>query len=147
MSNIDTTADSLDVRDLAEIAEAALETIALAEDPETEADDKPDDDELAEAREDLEILAAALAEFGCSVDDDRSNVPDELRSIGDNNGPTIVSEDGLADYVREFIEDCGYIPADLPAIISNNLDWEGIVDDFKADSTSFELDGQTFYTT
>lgn len=147
MSTIDTTADILDLNDLADIAEAALETIESANDPETEDADKPDADDLEDAREDLEILAKALESFGVSVDDDRSNVPDELRDIENNHGPTIVSEDGMADYVREFVEDCGYIPKDLPALIANNLDWDGIVDDFKQDSSEFELGGVTFYTT
>jgi hypothetical protein len=140
MSDIDFNADFLDVRDIAEAATEALEVFEN-EDAEYDAE------EVGEARELLETLAKGLAELGTSTKGDFSDVAQEWESIGDNQGPTIVSESGLEDYVREFIEDCGYIPADLPALIANNLDWEGIVEDFTSDSTSFQLDGKTFYTT
>jgi len=39
--------------------------------------------------------------------------------------------ESLADYAQTWMEDTGSIPKDLPDLIRNNIDWEGIGRDFE----------------
>lgn len=141
MSNLVNTYENyLDVRDLAEIAEQCVETLS-------EWDGLSDDDEYTDARETLDAMKDALTDldgyqFGTSED---SEVADKWKAVGDNIHVTIINDCYLREYVEEFLSDCGYLPADLPAIIVNNLDWDGIVEDWKADASGFYFDGEYFW--
>lgn len=136
--SIETSSSLLDVRDLAEIATAAVNTLQEF------ADDLADEDEADEAREDLGMLRAFLSELGYSVEND--GVVDALESIENNEGVTLVNDSYLEEYVEEYLKDCGYIPADLPSFIENHINWAGITEDWKHDHSSADLDGVTFWT-
>lgn len=61
---------------------------------------------------------------------------------GDNfeNGVTLISENSF----QEFVRDCVFLPDNLPALIENNIDWNGIADDMRVDYTEVEYEGKTY---
>lgn len=60
-------------------------------------------------------------------------------------GATLIRESYFETYAREYMEETGSIPSDLPEIIANNIDWEGIAEDLKVDYTSIAWDGIIYY--
>lgn len=124
MGNFDIEADLIDSREVIErLAELeSAEEVAL--------DDGYDGIHPADADE-----LAALRAFA-----------DEASYVSDwEHGETFIRDDFFVDYVRELMDDCGYIPADLPEFISQNIDWEGVADDMKEDYADFELNGVTYW--
>lgn len=60
-------------------------------------------------------------------------------------GAMFISEDYFTDYAEELVKDVGYIPADLPEWIKDNINWDGVADALKVDYTEFEFRGTTYY--
>lgn len=56
---------------------------------------------------------------------------------------TLISERVWVDYVREMLEDCGYIPANLPSWIE--FDWKATARNVQDDYTSVDYDGTTYW--
>ena len=48
-------------------------------------------------------------------------------------GIHFIRSEEFEDYCKEQIQESGVISHDLPAIIENNIDWEGIADDMESD--------------
>jgi hypothetical protein len=74
---------------------------------------------------------------------------EELQSARDEigewiHGETMIPRDKWEDYCRELVEDCGYLPKDLPGFIENNINWSGVADDLEADYGSLTLDGTDY---
>ncbi|QFG12146.1 Hypothetical Protein OBI_RACECAR_306 [Arthrobacter phage Racecar] len=131
------TDDILDLRDL---AETAREASAILE------DDEQDESEKEDAKETLEALASMLSDMGYSVEAlEEDAVADELQSIGNNYECTLIAESHFQSYCEELCEDLGYLPKDLPAFLSNNINWSGVADDLKDDYNEVELDGETYF--
>lgn len=61
------------------------------------------------------------------------------------SGETIIHKDYFTDYSRALVQDCGYLPEDLPFFIEYNIDWDGVADDLLADYTSVEYEGNNYY--
>lgn len=59
-------------------------------------------------------------------------------------GCTLIDEDDFEDYCEEFCLDVGYISKDIPHLIRNNIDFEGIADDMKQDYSEVEYQGTTY---
>ena len=58
-------------------------------------------------------------------------------------GETFIRDDHFTDYMREFLEDTGYIPKDFPEWIK--IDWESTANNVQSDYTSFKLLGETYW--
>ena len=59
-------------------------------------------------------------------------------------GTTLIDEDDFTDYCEELVEDIGDLPRDLPSYIKNNIDWEGVAEDLKADYSEVDFRGTTY---
>ena len=71
---------------------------------------------------------------------------EEIESSSDEGfeyGIQLIHENYIDDYLDELLEDCGYIPKDLPSWIK--IDWQATYDNMKEDYTEIELNGNTFY--
>ena len=53
------------------------------------------------------------------------------------------NENYIDDYLDELLDDCGYLPKDLPYWIE--IDWQATYDNMKEDYNEIELNGNTFY--
>lgn len=133
--------DFWDLRDLADLAEECRDVL----DPDNEPDTY-DDEERQEAVEVLAKLSKLADDLNQESDEtDGDSVSEALNDAMGVYGPTLISEDHFPDYVQEFVTDSGYIPEDLPAFISNNIDWDGVADDMKSDYTCVSFDGEDWY--
>lgn len=121
-TQLDLTADNLDVRDI----------IARVEELDPEYSDiKLTDDEAKE-----------LAELQAILDDLKGNGGDE-QWRGDWYPVMLISERTFEDHVRELLEDCGTIPKDLPWFVA--IDWETTAQHIQGDYTPVEIDGVTYW--
>ena len=57
-------------------------------------------------------------------------------------GVTLIREECFVEYCQEEVEDCGYIPRDLPWWIA--VDWDKTARNMRADCTTVEVDGYTY---
>ena len=60
-------------------------------------------------------------------------------------GVTLVLDSYFTEFAEEFCKDIGDVPTDLPAYIENNIDWEGVAEDLKADYAELDFDGVTYW--
>lgn len=128
--------DYLDIRDLSELAVTCGEILN---------EEGPDEDEVTEAKETLAKLAAFANERGYGADEtDAVSVEGALDSVGYNE-PTLIADSYFTESVKELVTDCGYLPIDLPSFIGNNINWDGVADDLKADYSEVTLDGETYW--
>jgi hypothetical protein len=58
-------------------------------------------------------------------------------------GVTLIEEDEFEDYCEEFVEDC-YGLKDVPSLIRNNINWEGVVYDMRQDYSEVVYNGNTY---
>ena len=74
------------------------------------------------------------------------SLKEEIESNSDEGfeyGIQLIHENYIDDYLDEMLEDCGYIPKDLPYWIK--IDWQATYDNMKEDYNEIELNGNTFY--
>ena len=57
-------------------------------------------------------------------------------------GATLIREDCFVDYCAQELEDCGYLPKDLPWWIA--IDWDKTADNMRGDYTEIEVGGYTY---
>ena len=57
-------------------------------------------------------------------------------------GVTLIREDCFVEYCQEEVEDCGYIPRDLPWWIA--VDWKKTAHNMRADYTPVDVAGHTY---
>lgn len=60
-------------------------------------------------------------------------------------GETVIHEYYFTEYCKEFIKDCGYLSDNLPAIIENNIDWDGLANNMKTNYVEVRFDRYTYY--
>ena len=68
-----------------------------------------------------------------------SNNSDE----GFEYGIQLIHENYIDDFLDGLLEDCGYLPKDLPHWIK--IDWQATYDNMKEDYNEIELNGNAFY--
>ena len=139
--------DIIDSRDLLE------ELRDLLEDSSYDYDDDPAE---AEASEDPENDPGLAEVWAGLADDDRERVQ-ELRRVldelpestvdsphGNSWGSTLVHEDYFTEHAKELADDIGAIDRDAvwPA---SYIDWDAAAEALKADYSTVELDGETYY--
>lgn len=61
-------------------------------------------------------------------------------------GATFIRDEHFQDYARKLVEECEYIPAELPDWITRNIDWQGVADALKVDYADYQLDGVTYWS-
>jgi hypothetical protein len=60
-------------------------------------------------------------------------------------GESLIRDTYFTDYCHDMVEDIGDLPKDLPFYIENNIDWDGVAEDLKADYTEVDFDGVTYF--
>lgn len=65
--------------------------------------------------------------------------------IGDEwqYGVTLIEEDEFQDYCKEFVEDC-YDFTDIPSLIKDNINWDGVTYDMTQDYSEVVYNGNTY---
>lgn len=119
MRDLDLTAETIDIRDVIERYEALESNLTISA---------------------HEIMPGASEEFRAVFDECKNleSILSELKGCGGDEEwrgewypITLVSHDYFVDYAQELVEDCGYLPADLPSWIA--IDWEKTADAVKED--------------
>ena len=96
------------------------------------------ENEIQECEFEYKRYSEELAELEALKEEIESN-SDE----GFEYGIQLIHEDYIDDYLDELLEDCDYLPKDLPHWIK--IDWQATYDNMKEDYTEIELNGNTFY--
>ena len=109
-TEIDLTADIIDVRDI-------IERVGELE-------------ELQEMGEHLETPDCELTQLRAVLEELKGSGGDE-QWRGDWYPVTLIRESHFTEYTREILEDCGTIPRDLPAWV--HIDWEATAREVKMD--------------
>ena len=65
-----------------------------------------------------------------------------------NNGEfdfdtTLIDESDFKEYCEDFVKDC-YSLSELPQLIENNIDWEGVAEDMKQDYSEVTFRNTTY---
>lgn len=148
VSNRDDVIDSRDV--IARIEELQDEREALSEALD-EADEAASACEAGAETPELNALTKAQT----ALDDWNEENADELKALEDlasqaegysddwTYGATLIRDSYFTDYAQELCADIGDIPRDLPGYIV--IDWQATADNLKADYTSVEFDGVTYW--
>ena len=126
--NIDLTADTIDVRDIIERYEA-LDSV---KDNEGGTFSELFTPEMAVEYYFLKEILLELA----------GNGGDE-QWRGDWYPLTLIRHRHFIDHVRELLEDCGTIPADLPHFV--HIDWEATARDIRVDYSPIDINGVTYW--
>lgn len=91
-------------------------------------EDSEDTDDIKER----EQLGSVLNELkGCGGD---------YEYKGDWYPSHLINEDYFEAYMDDMLEDCGYIPRDLPSFLIITIDYDAL----KIDYSDIEIDGNTF---
>lgn len=129
-------ADTLDIRQLAELADECNDILT---------DEEADEDDLLDAKEVLVKLASLADNLNQSCDEeDGESVRDALYAAENFLGPTLIAESYFTEYAEELCKDIGDIPDSIPSYISNHIDWDGVAGDLRSDYTSVTFDGEDY---
>ena len=131
----------LDTIDLIEKRDELKDSILTDWNEKYEDDQKEEFSEIPTETEDGEV--AMFLEYW----EDELTQIEEIDNIEDNceefsYGCTLIDEDDFEDFVKEDLEDCGYIPKDLPTWIEIN--WEATAKNVKYDYSEIEYQGTTY---
>ena len=123
--------------------ENELYNIENEEDKQNDIDNKLEEiadkeNEIQECEFEYNRYSSELAELE-SLKEEISDNSDE----GFEYGIKLIHENYIDDYLDELLEDCGYIPKDLPYWIK--IDWQATYDNMKEDYNEVELNGNVFY--
>lgn len=74
-----------------------------------------------------------------------SNIESLEDEIGSEfkHGVELINEDEFENYVKELLEDCGYIPRDFPSWIE--IDWDSTANNVRSDYSEVKFDGVTYF--
>lgn len=127
-------------------------------------------DDIIDSREIIERIEELEAEFIDATDSDPAELMSEddwafglgeegaaelvaliaLRDDADHlsdwhYGETLIHENYFTAAMKDDVIECGYLPNGLPRWIADNIDWDGVADNLKADYTDFTFRGQTYW--
>ena len=105
--------------------------------------------EIPYSFEDIEFIDEEAFTMTCEDTleeyEDIKSFCEQLEDYGDfQYGESIISEHYFTEAMQELCEDIGDVK-DLPAYISNNIDWDAVADDLKADYTEETYKGVTYF--
>ena len=107
-------------------------------------------DEYIDSRDVIERIAA-LASDEAALDDNEKEELEQLLNLQAQvtqyctdwqYGVGLIREDCFIEYCQEEVEDCGYIPRDLPWWIA--VDWKKTAHNMRADYTPVDVAGHTY---
>ena len=148
ISNLDDIIDSRDV--IARIEELETERgdlQAAYEDAVSEQIESMDEEAIEELKDNRDQALDALEEFDNSEEGQELTVLKALAEQGEAYAPDwkygaqLINEDYFEEAMDEMLEDCGYIPRDLPSFLTITVDYGAL----KMDYTKLDFDGQTYY--
>jgi hypothetical protein len=61
------------------------------------------------------------------------------------DGITFINDNYFTEYTEEYVKDVGDMPQNLPSILYNNIDWDGVAEDLQQDYSSIDIDSETFW--
>ena len=132
-SDLDLGADQLDVRDIIARVEELRDERDASEIPANEYGGP--NDTWAEEREELAKLESVLDDLkGCGGDEQWQ---------GDWYPVGLIHERYFTDAMRELVQDIGDLPRDIPSYLA--IDWEQTAKNLRADYSSVEIDGDTYW--
>lgn len=72
--------------------------------------------------------------------EDLTALAEDCEGYGDwEHGETLIRYSYFTEYCREMLEDCGTVPADIPAFVE--IDWDATARNLKADYMTVDFDG------
>jgi len=76
----------------------------------------------------------------------RDAIRELLEDIGseDDDGVTLIPEDGFVEYAQELAEDIGAVE-DFSAWPATCIDWQAAANDLATDYSTVEFDGESYY--
>jgi len=95
------------------------------------------EEDLFKLKKELQIIKDDLEELENLQDEFEGYCPDW------KHGVSIIRETYIDTYLKEELEDCGYIPKDFPSWIE--IDWDATFENMKQDYTEGDYDGVTYY--
>lgn len=144
--------DTRDLRERLEELESEYDDLKTAVDDAEEAIQdllevavEPDPDVLEDAETALQEAKDSLQEFEESDDfKEMKELLDMSEEISEwRYGDALIPADGWVDYVRDLVEDLGYISKDFPWWIE--VDWEKTADNISQDYSTIDYQGETYY--
>lgn len=71
----------------------------------------------------------------------------QAEGYGDwDHGETLILEEYFHEYIKQLVEDTSDVDLkNLPSYIADNINWEGVADDMKADYTEVTWHGYTYF--
>lgn len=123
------------------LADERARLLALDDHEDHDAELEPFEDELEKAGEALREWQEGeeYAEWK-ELDDNRDDI-----EAATSNGEAFIAESYFTDYCKQLCEDIGYLPKDLPGFIENNINWDGVADELKADYSTVTMFGNDWY--
>ena len=98
------------------------------------------EEDTEEATEALDIAEKELQEW----DDDSGDHLRELQGIISEVGEeTLIRDSNFVEYCEEMVKDIGDMPKEIPDYIV--IDWDATAENLRADYSSTEFDGVTFW--
>lgn len=145
-----------DSRDLVEYKEYIDQELldAWNEWQEENLDNEYETDDIDEALQFMENLSDNGAEYfndawHIEIEEQKliSDFIEELDgySLNFQYGEAIIHEDYFTDYTKDFVNSCGYIGSELPWWIENNIDWDGVAVEVKADYSEVIYQGDSYF--
>lgn len=134
--------NATDTRTLAERREALKQEIL-----DSFLENFPHYEEMTESFEDIRFEEEEIESWKEYYEDELQEI-EAINSIENELGSefeygvTLVDVDDWEEYVKEFLEDIGYIPKDFPSWIE--IDWEATANNVKQDYSEIEYQGTTY---
>lgn len=150
--NISSNDDVIDSRDVIErLRELEDERQALADEvDEARAADDAANDNAPDADFDLAKTLDAKKQALENWDEENAEELTALRKLAEEgegiddwgHGVALIRESYFVDYCREFVQDIGDLPRNIPHYLE--IDWEKTADNLRIDYTEIDFDGVTY---
>lgn len=144
ISNSDNMLYSRDVeKRLEELEDEKSDLESALSELKEELEGETDEEEHKDIKAQIESAEKELEEWG----DDEYKA---LKAFWDDiegyvsEGETLIRDSHFADYAREYCNDV-FGMSEIPDLLQNNINWEGVAEDLQADYSSAEWDGITYW--
>jgi len=136
---------TIDTRDLIERRDELKQQVIDAFNEEFEEEIDKGEIEEVEYYEDIDFTIEVFKELW---DDEITEIEDIdilEEEVGSEfqHGEVLIHEDYFEEYTQDLLEDCGYIPRDLPSWIK--IDWRATANNVKQDYTESGFQGEYYY--
>jgi len=146
ISNIEDIIDSRDVINEIEKLEGEIESLKEYADEAVTAFLEADADDQDEATGERDEALQDVIDWeneNLEYLTDLQNLASEGEGCSDwVYGEALINEDYFTDYCKEFLEDCGELPGDLPWYIV--IDWDATAENLRMDYSAADFGGVTY---